>query len=98
MVPSARPSVRLIPAFVLQGVAVLMASRNRFIVNLHLIGAACSATLAAVTAGILIAVCPPSTSSLLANPIIWGSLTVFAVGLVLDQIVVKLLLSRVLKP
>jgi hypothetical protein len=45
-----------------------MASRNRFIINLHLIGAACSAALAAVTAGILVAVCPPIDSSLLANP------------------------------
>ena len=75
-----------------------MASRNRFIVNLHLIGAACAATLAAVTAGILITVCPPTDSSPLTNPIVWGSLTVFAVGLVLDQIVVNLLLKRVLKP
>ncbi len=76
-----------------------MASRNRFILNLHLIGAACAATLAAVTAGILIAVCPaPSSSSLLASPVIWGSLTVLAVGLVLDQMVVKLLLNNVLKP
>jgi methyl-accepting chemotaxis protein len=75
-----------------------MASRNRFIINLHLIGAACSAALAAVTAGILVAVCPPTESNPLENPVVWGSLMVFAVGLLLDQIVVKLLLSRVLKP
>ncbi len=76
-----------------------MASRNQFILNLHLIGMAAAAILAAVVAGILWAVCPPPEEpAILGHPAIWGSATVFLLGVAIEQTLVKLLLSRVLKP
>ena len=76
-----------------------MASRNRFVLNLHLIGLAAAAVLAAAVAVILFLVCPaPAESSLLGNPMIWGTLAVFALGVAMEQLLVRMLLKRVLKP
>jgi len=76
-----------------------MASRNRFVLNLHLIGLAAAAVVAAVVAVILFLVCPPQADrSLAENPVIWGPLSVFALGVVIEQLLVRMLLSRVLKP
>ena len=76
-----------------------MASRNRFVLNLHLIGLAAAAVLAAAVAVILFLVCPaPAESSVLGNPVIWGTLAVFALGVAMEQLLVRMLLKRVLKP
>ena len=74
-----------------------MASRNRFVLNLHLIGLAAAAVVAAAVATILILVCP-SAESIAENPVVWGTLGVFALGAALSQLLVRMLLSRVLKP
>ncbi|MEP7228055.1 MAG: methyl-accepting chemotaxis protein [Gemmatimonadales bacterium] len=75
-----------------------MASRNRFVLNLHLIGLAAAAVVAAAVAVILFLVCPSSAESSIAeNPVVWGTLAVFALGTALEQLLVRMLLSRVLK-
>ena len=75
-----------------------MASRNKFILNLHLIGIGASAVVAVAVAGILLAVCPaPEDSSVLNGPVVWGSLAILALGIAIEQILVRLLLSQVLK-
>ena len=76
-----------------------MASRNTFVRNLHLIGVLAAATIAAAVAGILLAVCPPPAEpSLLGHPAVWGSLTILALGMIVGQILVRMLLTNVLKP
>jgi methyl-accepting chemotaxis protein len=76
-----------------------MASRSRFILNLHLIGILAAATITAAVAGILLAVCPaPEESSILNGPVVWGSLAVLGLGIAIEQVLVRLLLSQVLKP
>ncbi len=76
-----------------------MASRNRFVLNLHLIGLAAAAIVAAAVAMILFLVCPPSAEpSVMEDPVVWGTLAVFALGAAIEQLLVRALLSRVLKP
>ena len=76
-----------------------MASRNRFVLNLHLIGLGASAILAATVAVILLAVSPaPDEPTLLGHPVLWGSVTIFLLGVVIEQVLVRKLLSNVLKP
>ena len=76
-----------------------MASRNRFVLNLHLIGLAAAAVMAAAVAMILLLVCPsPAEASIVEDPVVWGTLAVFALGTALEQLLVRMLLSRVLKP
>ena len=73
-----------------------MASRNSFILNLHLIGIAAAAMLAVGVAGVLLAVYPESEGEI--NPAVWGGTTVFLLGIATEQVLVRMLLSRVLKP
>jgi methyl-accepting chemotaxis protein len=76
-----------------------MASANRFVLNLHLIGLAAAAGMAAAVAVILFLVCPqPEGQSLARNPVIWGTLAVLAVGVLIEQVLVRMLLNNVLKP
>ncbi|HEX7337518.1 MAG TPA: methyl-accepting chemotaxis protein [Gemmatimonadales bacterium] len=76
-----------------------MASANRFVLNLHLIGLAAAATMAAAVGGILSVVSPAlAGQSLLTNPVVWGTLAAFGLGVVLEQLLVRLLVSQVLKP
>ncbi len=76
-----------------------MASRNQFVLNLHLIGLAAAAVVAAVVAMILFVACPsPAESSLLEHPAVWGTVVVFSLGVVMEQLLVRMLLSQVLKP
>ncbi len=76
-----------------------MASPNRFVLNLHLIGVAAAAVVAAAVALILLLVCPPSAEASVAeDPLVWGPLAVFALGVAIEQLLVRTLLSRVLKP
>jgi methyl-accepting chemotaxis protein len=76
-----------------------MASRNQFVLNLHLIGIAASAIMSLAVAGILFALCPvPEEASFLASPAILGTVTVFALGVLIEQYLVRMLLTKVLKP
>ena len=76
-----------------------MASRNRFVLNLHLIGIAAAAVISMAVAGILLAVCPAAEGTpAVPAPVIWGTLAVFMLGVLIEQVLVRMLLSRVLKP
>jgi methyl-accepting chemotaxis protein len=76
-----------------------MASANRFVLNLHLIGVATAAILAAAVGVILFLVCPqPAGQALWENPVAWGPLAVFTLGVVMEQLLVRMLLNNVLKP
>ncbi|MBA3443662.1 MAG: methyl-accepting chemotaxis protein [Gemmatimonadales bacterium] len=76
-----------------------MASRNQFVLNLHLIGIAAAALIATVVAGILLAVSPQiAKGTLPGHPVIWGSLTILMLGIIIEQVLVRRLLSQVLKP
>ncbi len=76
-----------------------MASRNRFVLNLHLTGIAASAVVAAAVAAILFVACPAGEeTSMLAAPVVWGTLAVFGLGVAIEQVLVRRLLSQVLKP
>ncbi len=76
-----------------------MASRNQFVINLHLIGLAAAAVLTVAVAGILLVACPPADdTTLVGDPVVWGSLVVFGLGVATEQILVRLLLDKVLKP
>ena len=76
-----------------------MASANRFVLNLHLIGLGAAAVLAAAVGAILFVACPqPDHQSLVTNPVIWGPLAIFGLGVLIERVLVRLLLDQVLKP
>jgi methyl-accepting chemotaxis protein len=76
-----------------------MASRNRFVLNLHLIGLAAATVVSVVVAAILLLACPiPEDGSLLAWPVVWGTVVVLGLGVAMEQMLVRMLLKRVLKP
>jgi methyl-accepting chemotaxis protein len=76
-----------------------MASRNRFVRNLHLIGFLAAAVIATAAGAIFFAVCPaPAEPTLLGDPAVWGTATILALGVAIEQVLVRMLLSRVLKP
>ena len=76
-----------------------MASRNRFVLNLHLIGLAAAAVMAATVAVILLLACPfPEEGSPLAWPVVWGTVVVLGLGVATERLLVRMLLMRVLKP
>ncbi|HWN17733.1 MAG TPA: methyl-accepting chemotaxis protein [Gemmatimonadales bacterium] len=76
-----------------------MASANRFVLNLHLIGVATAAVLASAVWVILYLACPqPADQALWQNPVVWGPLAVLALGVVMAQVLVRMLLNNVLKP
>jgi methyl-accepting chemotaxis protein len=74
-------------------------NRDTFITRLHLIGLLAAATMTATVAWILVTVCsgrgfPVGPT----HPAIWGSALVLAVGVLIQQLLVRLLLQQVLKP
>jgi methyl-accepting chemotaxis protein len=76
-----------------------MASANRFVLNLHLIGLAAAAVVAAAVGVILFVACPQlPDQSQMENPVVWGPLAVFGLGVVIEQLLVRMLLNNVLKP
>jgi methyl-accepting chemotaxis protein len=74
-----------------------MASRNRFVLNPHLAGVAAAAIIAAAVAVILLLVRPPAEPSLIGNPVIGGTVAVFALGILMEQLLVRMLRSQLLK-
>ena len=76
-----------------------MASRNRFVLNLHLIGVAAAAIISLAVAGLLLAVCPtPPEQSGVPRAVIWGSLGILVLGIGISRFLVHMLLNKVLKP
>ena len=72
-----------------------MASANRFVLNLHLIGLAAAAAMAGAVGVILFQVCPrPAEQPLWEYPVVWGPLAVLALGAVLSQLLVRMLLNN----
>ena len=74
-------------------------TRNTFVTRLHLIGLFAAAIMTAAVAGILVAVSSGRGVPLgPTHPAIWGSTAVLALGVLIEQLLVRLLLQRVLKP
>ena len=77
----------------------MASNRNSFITRLHLIGLLAVATITAAVAVILVAVSSGRGIPIgPAHPAIWGSLAVLALGVLIQQLLIRLLLQRVLKP
>ena len=75
-----------------------MANRNQFITRLHLIGIAAAATLALAAGAVLLVACPTAGMLSPTHPVVWGSALLLALGVVIEQVLVRLLLAKVLKP
>jgi methyl-accepting chemotaxis protein len=74
-------------------------NRNTFIARLHLIGLLATAAITAAVALILVAVTSGRGIPLgPAHPAVWGSAVVLALGVLIEQLLIRLLLQRVLKP
>ena len=74
-------------------------NRNTFVTRLHLIGLLAAAIMTAAVAGILVTVSSGRGVPLgPTHPAIWGTAVVLALGVLIEQLLVRLLLQRVLKP
>jgi methyl-accepting chemotaxis protein len=74
-------------------------NRNPFLARLHLIGLLTAATMTAAVAGILVVVCNGRGIPIgPTHPAVWGSAAVLALGVLTEQLLVRLLLQHVLKP
>src|SRR4029078_4154076 len=76
----------------------MASSRNDFIFRLHLIGFASASVLALVGAGVLLAACPIGEVLCLSHPLVWGTAAILICGIAIEQALVRLLLTKVLKP
>jgi methyl-accepting chemotaxis protein len=77
----------------------MASNRNTFVTRLHLIGLLAAATMSATVAWILVTVCSGRGIPLgPTHPAIWGTALVLALGVLIQQLLVRLLLQRVLKP
>jgi len=77
----------------------MASARNKFVVRLHLVGLLAAVSVTAAVGGILALACPPSADPMtLRNPVIWGTAAVLVVCVVTAHVLVRLLLSQVLKP
>src|SRR5918994_760814 len=74
-----------------------MANRNQFITRLHLIGIAAAAAVAVAAGAIMLVACPTTGAIPVTHPAVWGTVLLLALGVVIEQVLVRLLLSRVLK-
>jgi methyl-accepting chemotaxis protein len=73
-------------------------TRSQFIFRLHLIGIAAASGIA-LTGGALLLICSPPESGLsLTHPAVWGFLVLLGLGVGIAELMVRLLLTRVLKP
>src|SRR5919107_1234135 len=76
----------------------MASSRNQFITRLHLIGITAAATLAAAAGGIMLVACPTTGAISVTHPAVWGSVLLLTLGVIIEQVLVRLLLTKVLKP
>ncbi|HET6836466.1 MAG TPA: methyl-accepting chemotaxis protein [Gemmatimonadales bacterium] len=75
-----------------------MASRNQFIINLHLIGLTAAFSMAAAGGALVWFACAPATSFSVTHPAVWGTVLLAGLGILIEQVLVRLLLTKVLKP
>jgi methyl-accepting chemotaxis protein len=75
-----------------------MASRNQFILRLHLIGLTAAFSMAAAAGAVLWRTGSASASISVTHPAVWGTVLLAAFGFIIEQILVRLLLTKVLKP
>jgi methyl-accepting chemotaxis protein len=76
----------------------MAANRNQFIFRLHLIGLTVAAAMA-VSGGALLWLCAPDELGLSpTHPTVWGTAALLVLGAGIEQLLVRLLLSQVLKP
>ncbi|HEX6435074.1 MAG TPA: methyl-accepting chemotaxis protein [Gemmatimonadales bacterium] len=75
-----------------------MANRNQFIINLHLIGLSAAFSMAAAGGALVWFACSPATSFSVTHPAVWGTVVLAALGVLIEQVLVRLLLTKVLKP
>ena len=75
-----------------------MASRNQFILRLHLIGLTAAFSMAAAAGAVLWRTGSASASISVMHPAVWGTVLLAAFGFIIEQILVRLLLTKVLKP
>jgi methyl-accepting chemotaxis protein len=75
-----------------------MASRNQFILRLHLIGLTAAFSMAAAAGAVLWRTGSASASISITHPAVWGTVLLAAFGFIIEQILVRLLLTKVLKP
>ena len=76
----------------------MASDRNKFVFRLHLIGLAAAATMTAAATAVLVLACRLPDSLDPTHPIFWGPPALLAVGVMLEQLLVRLLLVQVLKP
>jgi methyl-accepting chemotaxis protein len=77
----------------------MASDRNKFIQRLHLIGLLAAGSMAAAAAVILVLVCPRPTGSFGPDhPAVWGTAAILAFGVIIEELLVRLLLVKVLKP
>jgi methyl-accepting chemotaxis protein len=76
----------------------MASARNKFVDRLHLIGLAAAAAVATAT-GVLLAVASPPTGdqNILLTPLVWGTALILVLCVGISQLLVRLLVSRVLK-
>ena len=76
----------------------MASDRNRFIFRLHLVTLTATLVMAGAAIGILALACPLPDSLDPSEPILWGPPALLALAVIIEQFLVRLLLSRVLKP
>ena len=77
----------------------MAANRNAFITRLHLIGIFAALVMTAAVVGILIVVTAGRDLPMgPAHPAVWGGALVLTLGIFLEQVLIRQLLRRVLKP
>jgi methyl-accepting chemotaxis protein len=76
----------------------MASDRQKFVFRLHLVGLTAAAIMTAAATAILVLACPMPDSLDIAHPIVWGPPALLALGIVIQQLLMKLLLGQVLKP
>jgi methyl-accepting chemotaxis protein len=76
----------------------MAASRNSFVLGLHLIGLTAAITVTAAAGGILAVASPQVEGAMiLRHPAVWGTATILGICIAISNLLVRLLLTRVLK-
>jgi methyl-accepting chemotaxis protein len=76
----------------------MASNRNQFITQLHLIGFSAAAAMAVAAAAVLLVASPIEGALDPTHPVVWGTAALLVLGWVIEQVLVRLLLTRVLKP
>jgi methyl-accepting chemotaxis protein len=76
----------------------MASNRNQFILRLHLVGITAAVTMAAAGGTILFFACQNQGPLSIFHPVVWGTTALLVLGVLLEQMLVRLLLSQVLKP